>query len=209
MPARRLAALVAGAALTVAVPGAALAAGSGAAHTTAPARAAAASTTYVVPVGGVTMLKLAPATAQALAANHVSVRLASEARSLKSGIGFPITGGLVNAKTLGGRITHMGGLTFVAGGKQLTVRDFVINTVRGKLTAYVDQAKTRIDLLNIDLGHAKVTASSTHVGVANVGATLTAAAASALNSYFKTNLFKAGLAIGTAQVSAKVVVLKS
>src|SRR3954454_16597088 len=105
---RRLAALVTGAALAVAVPSAALASSFPAPHSAAAARTA---TTYIVPTGGVTMLKLADATAAALAQNGVKVRLASEARMTHSGIAFPITGGLINAKTLAGRITHIGGLT--------------------------------------------------------------------------------------------------
>lgn len=205
MQIRRIAAAVTGAALAVAVPGVALA---GSPSTPHRAAAHAATTTYVVPTGGVTMLKLADATAAALTQNGVKVRLASEARMTPSGIAFPIRGGLVDAKTLAGRITHSGGLTFVAGGKRLTIRDFVINTSRSRLSAYVDQAKVRIPVLKLDLSKAHVSSTATTLGVTNVGATLTRTAADALNQYFSTSLFTAGLPIGTARVSARIVVVK-
>ena len=54
----------------------------------------------------------------------------SEAKAGKAGISFPIQGGLINAKTLAGNITHSGGLTFAAGGKSLTIRDFEVSTTQ-------------------------------------------------------------------------------
>src|SRR6476646_6915987 len=87
-----------------------------------------AGATYVVLKGGSTTLALNPATAQVLSDNSIAVAPASEARVTSAGIAFPIQGGLLNARTLAGRVTHSGGLTFTAGGKDLTVRDFTINT---------------------------------------------------------------------------------
>lgn len=203
MSVRRLAAVVAGSAIAVSAPAVALA--HPAAHTTAHA-AARATVVRAVPVGGVTMLKISPNTGAVLTKNGVKVQAVSEARVTASGITFPIKGGLVVAKTLAGRINHVGGLAFLAGGKRLVIRDFTINTVTKRLTAYVEQARVRIPVLQLQFGKAKVTATTNHVTVGNVRALLTATAAKALDGYFGTTLFTGGLPIGVARVSAQVVV---
>ena len=200
MSVRRTAAIVTGTALLLGAPAAATAANAAPAR---PAHHAHHAATKFVATGGSTRLQLDAGTAKVLTDNGVSVSLASEARMKPSGIAFPITGGVLNAKTLAGRIRHSGGLTFTAGGKSLTVRDFTINTVTKRLTAYVDQAHARIPLLDLHLGKAKVHATAKSLSVRNVKATLDKAAASALNAYYGVSLFKSGLPIGTAQVSAK------
>jgi hypothetical protein len=162
----------------------------------------AASTTYVVLKGGATTLALDPGTAAALTSAGISVAPASEARVRPSGVAFPIQGGLINAKTLSGRITHSGGLTFSAGGKDLTIRDFTVNTAKKTLTAYVDQVGARLTVLDLRLGRAKVNVTARHTTISNVKAVLSDGAASALNAYYATNLFSGGLKIGTATVSA-------
>ena len=166
------------------------------------ASARAGATTYVVLKGGATTLALNAGTAKVLSDNGVSVAPASEARVTKSGIAFPIQGGLLNAKTLAGKVTHSGGLTFTAGGKDLTIRDFTINTKKKILTAWVDQARARLTVLDLKLGKARVHAGKRHLTVSNVKAVLDPGAASALNTYYSTNLFKGGLKIGTATISA-------
>jgi hypothetical protein len=165
--------------------------------------------TLIVFTGGVTMLKLAPATASALSSHGVSVAPASEARVVSSGIAFPIQGGLINAKSLAGSITHDGGLTFTAGGKTLIIRDFTVNTATGTLSAYADQAAARIKVLDLSLRKAKIAARRHTLVVSNITATLDAAAAKALNQYFSTTLFSKGLAIGTVRMSAKTREVKS
>lgn len=206
---RRALGIVAGTALLLsAAPALAASAGTPAvpaAQITAVRAGAASSTTRVVVVGGTTMLVLDPATAGVLTKNGIAVGLASESRSTKSGITFPISGGVVTPKLVG-TIRHNGGLTFTAGGKTLTVRDFIINTRTARLTAYVDQARARIPLLDLSLANAKVTEKGSLVTVANVKATLDATAATALDSYFGTTLFSGGIPIGTARVQASVLV---
>jgi hypothetical protein len=152
--------------------------------------------------GGVTMLKLNAGTAGALTANSISVAPASEAKVGASGIEFPIQGGLLNPYTLAGTITHDGGLTFRAGGKSLTIRDFTVNVGGHRLTAWVDEVGARIPVLDLDLSKAKVSAGATSLGVSGVVATLDSAAAKALNGYFGTTLFSKGLTIGTVRVGA-------
>lgn len=205
---RRILGTVAGAALVLGVPALAASASShgtapAASRTVAAAPVARAAAGHVVIVGGQTMLALNPATAGVLTKNGVHVSLAAEARATRSGISFPISGGVVSTKLVG-TIKHTGGLTFRAGGRQLTVRDFTINTRTARLTAYVDQAKVRIPLLDLSLAKAKVTTSGHVVTVANVAATLDATAAKALDSYFHTTLFTGGIPIGTARVQASV-----
>lgn len=167
-----------------------------------------AAATYVVLKGGATSLRLDPGTAKVLTDNGISVAPASEARVKSTGIAFPIQGGLLNAKTLAGKITHSGGLTFSAGGKDLTIRDFTINTAKKTLSAYVDEAGARIPVLDLNLAKAKVNATKKHLTVSNVKAKLTSGAAAALNSYYSTSLFQGGLKIGTATVSASSKILR-
>jgi hypothetical protein len=206
---RRVLGTVAGTALLLSTPLLAASASPQAAPAAATHAVAAASAKKLVVVeGGRTMLALNPATAKVLTENKVSVALAGEARSLPSGLTFPISGGLVTP-ALVGTIKHTGGLTFIAGGKQLTAQDFIINTATGRLTAYIVQAKVRIPLLDLSLAKAKVTAKGNVVIVANVKATLDATAATALDGYFGTKLFAGGLPIGTARVQASVLAVTS
>jgi hypothetical protein len=172
--------------------------------TPASAAAVAHTSPRLVATGGVTMLALDAGTAKALTANSIKVAPASEARVVASGIAFPIQGGVLNPATLGGTLTHDGGLTFTAGGKSLTIRDFTVSTTTGRLSAYVDEVGARINVLDLSLAKAKVAASTGKLGVSGVVATLDATAAKALDGYFGTKLFTKGLAIGTVRVSAKV-----
>lgn len=207
---RRVLGTVAASALLVSTPLLAASASTptAAAHSASSKSSAAAHRKLVVITGGQTMLALDPATAQVLTDNKVSIALAGQARSRPSGLTFPISGGLVTP-ALVGTIKHTGGLTFSAGGKSLTVEDFIINTKTGRLTAYVDQAGARIPLLDLSLAKAGVTTKGSVVFVTNVKATLDPAAATALDAYFGTKLFAGGLSIGTARVQASVLAVTS
>ncbi len=156
----------------------------------------------IVATGGVTMLALDAGTAKVLTANRITVAPASEARVVPSGIAFPIQGGVLDPADLTGLLRHDGGLTFTAGGKSLTIRDFTVSTRTGRLSAYVDEVRARITVLDLSLARAKVAAGRTSLGVRGVSATLDATAAKALNGYFGTTLFSRGLKIGTVRVSA-------
>lgn len=176
--------------------------------TTGLAPASAATVTHVQPrivaTGGVTMLALDAGTAKVLTANKIAVTPASEARVVPSGIAFPIQGGVLNPSNLQGLLRHDGGLTFTAGGKSLTIRDFTVSTTSGRLSAYADEARARITVLDLSLAKAKVSTGRTSLGVRGISATLDAAGAKALNGYFGTKLFSKGLKIGTVRVSAVV-----
>ena len=162
------------------------AAQAGSTHHTAAAHATSdrGGATYLALTGGKTRLSLNANTAAALTGAGVTVAPASEATAGSAGIAFPIQGGLINAKTLAGKITHSGGLTFTAGGKSLTIRDFTVNTSTKTLSA-----------------------TSKRLTITNIRTTLQQGVADALNGYFSTSLFSGGLPIGTVAVSARIKVL--
>lgn len=153
--------------------------------------------------GGSTTLTVDKGTLGVLVKNKVAVTPIAGASAKGRSFTFPITGGRVDAKTVAGTIEHSGGLQFAAGGKKLRVQDFVIDTRKGVLTARVSGTKTRVPLLKLNLAGADIDRSSGKVVVADVRATLTAEAAAALNKTFGVSLFKRGLKIGVAKVTAR------
>jgi hypothetical protein len=152
--------------------------------------------------GGKTTLALAPGTADALASLGVSVSPLKPARAGEAGIAFPITTGHADAKTLAGAIRHSGGLRLAKGDTVVDLRRFTIRLDDAPdLTAAI--GSSRVSILDLDLSDAKIGASKRRVTVSGVKATLTKAAADALNSAFGTTAFTEGLEIGTANVSAR------
>ena len=166
--------------------------------------AASAATTSVHIKGGTTALTLNSGTAAVLTKNGVKVKPVFGGKASGATLSFPIEGGTVDAKTLAGTINHDGGIRFSAGGKELTVQEFIIDTKAAQLTARVSGTKTRIPLLNLNLKGAKISKGSSQVVISNVRATLTSQAAAALNKTFNVKLFKGGLTIGVAKVTAKI-----
>ena len=181
------------------------------------AATAATGTSEVVQLNGVrTTLMTDPATTGALVKNGilplpvgpatVAPRFGSDGLSLR--FGFPITAGRVNSTTLGGFINHSGGLRFVnvATGHTLTLTRFRIRiSDHPGLTAEVNRdASVRLRILNLDLDRAHVVEHPPLVKVSNVKATLTRAAASALNRALAVSFFSTGITFGTAQVRAHI-----
>ncbi len=155
-------------------------------------------------VGEDTYLVLDADTAKVLTDNNVSVAPASPAEAAQDGITFPITGEEVDAATLKeGVITHTGGLTFSAGGTDLTVTDFSVNLGTGILTAKLPDGGD-LPLLALDLSGAEVTDTDTGKDVKGVTGALTADAAAALNDTFSVDLFTEDLAIGTLDLTMVV-----
>lgn len=158
----------------------------------------------LVLTGGATTLALDPATAGVLTQNGVAVAPVGEAVADSSGISFPIEGGVLDPfLRSGGKINHDGGLTFTAGGKSLTIRDFVINTGTRQLTAFADEANARIPVLDLNVAAVRLAVKRDTVTLSGVKATLTGTAATALNGFFGTSLFTKGLSIGTVTVNAE------
>ena len=167
------------------------------------APAAAQSSPNTARVGdGQTMLRLAPATARALAANGVQVGPVAPARAGSSGLTFPVTGGAVNPANLRGSVSHSGGIRFRARGRSVVLRDPSYTIGSGLATLSARVGNSRLTVLRLDLSKASIAAPGPLTKTAaNVRATLTAMAARALNGAFHTRLFKRGLAIGTVRTS--------
>jgi hypothetical protein len=152
--------------------------------------------------GGATTLKLAPATAQALAANGVSVTPLNPAKVRRGRVAFAITGGSIDPARARGRIDHSGGLALRAGGTRVALRSFRVHvgTKRAILTARA--GGRRLTVLSLSLAGAKVTRDGLGTTVRGVLAALSGQAARALNAAFDTGLFAKGLPIGKVTVRA-------
>jgi hypothetical protein len=150
--------------------------------------------------GDDTTLALDSGTASALTGAGYTLAPAGAARAQTDGsIVFPITRGRVKAKTLAGYIAHSGGLSILKGNVKVVVRSFVIRTDAKRPFLTARAGKARIRLLNLSgierrNSHGKI--------VVTAKATLAKRAAKALNRAFGTTLFKPGLPIGTATVTA-------
>lgn len=180
--------------------------------TTTPAATTAATTAaettmaaeMVTLVGEDTYLVLDAGTAQVLTDNGVTVAPAAPAEAVQDGIAFPVTGEQVDAATLAsGVITHSGGLTFTAGGTELTVTDFSVDLSTGVLTATLPDGSP-LPLLNLDLSQAEVSDTDVGKDVKGVLGALTGDAATALNDTFGVDFFAEGLAIGTLDLTLVV-----
>ena len=150
--------------------------------------------------GEMTTLVLDPGTAKVLTDNKVKVAPVDPAAPDGDGIGFPITGGTVDSESLAGTIDHSGGLRFSAGGTNLEVTDFVVDTEAGTLTATAGGGE--IPLLALDLSGLERSMDGKAIVASGITAALTADAAKALNDTFKVELFEEGLAIGDVTVTA-------
>lgn len=150
--------------------------------------------------GETTVLVLDEQTAMILADNEVEVAAVDPAGPEGDGIGFPITGGTVDSESLAGMIEHSGGLRFSAGGTNLEVTDFVVDTEAGTLTATA--AGAEVPLLQLDLSGLERTEEGGAIVASGIEATLTPEAAKALNDTFKVKLFEEDLAIGEVTVRA-------
>lgn len=150
--------------------------------------------------GEMTTLVLDPGTAKVLTDNKVKVAPVDPAAPDGDGIGFPITGGTVDSESLAGTIDHSGGLRFSAGGTNLEVTDFVVDTEAGTLTATAGGAE--IPLLALDLSGLERSMDGQAIVASGIAAALTVDAAKALNDTFKVELFEEGLAIGDVTVTA-------
>jgi hypothetical protein len=130
---------------------------------------------------------------------------------------FPITGGLVNAKTLVGSIYHSGGLllasyttptTMPTSWKSLALTKFTIRITSSPYLTAVVNGGARAAIATLDLSGAKITRFVSHhhtyVRVAGVVVNLNSTAVTAINSTFGTAL-PAPVDLGTATVLARVV----
>lgn len=122
---------------------------------------------------------------------------------------FPITGGHVKifdksvTPYVQGSIEHQNsGLSFTAGGKTLTVENFVVDPGTSMLTAEVKEMNgAKIPLFNLDGSSLQITPGMP-TKLDGTKVTLTGPAADAMNQYFGVQAFKEGIPIGTAHIRA-------
>ena len=150
--------------------------------------------------GKKTVLSLNEGVVSVLEQNNVKVAPVQPAAPDGAGIGFPITGGAVNADTLAGTIAHSGGLTFRVAGESLEIRDFVANTGSGVLTATAGAAE--LPILSLDLSGVKKSTRGGAIVASGITTTLTGYGAAAMNAILDVEIFKEGLALGELTVTA-------
>lgn len=117
---------------------------------------------------------------------------------------FPITGGNVKLNLSGGEITHSGGISLAKGGVTVALTNFDIRLgATPQLYASINGGAQKAPILDLNLSSPQVAVSGRKVTVGNVPATLTQAAATALNGAFTTTAFTAGIPLGVATVNAE------
>jgi hypothetical protein len=152
--------------------------------------------------GGATTLALDQGAAQALQSLNIQAAPIDPATAGGGGLSFPITGGKANAETFAGSIRHSGGIRLSRGDTVVDLTAFTIKVDSSPdLTARVGDA--RVSILDLDLSQLEASVRGRGIELSGVRATLTAAAAQALNQAFSTGAFEEGLLVGTATVSAR------
>lgn len=159
-------------------------------------------------VSGDTQVVLSETFVGALGQLGVSASPSFPATLRRGTVRFPIPTGEIDLATARGEIVHTGGLNLSAGGLTVNLSSFVIDTTGDSpvLTGLVkanDNLIVRLDLFNLQLTSAPEVINRGRVGrllIQNVGVTLSAEAAAALNDVFGVTAFQAGLPIGTARV---------
>jgi hypothetical protein len=151
---------------------------------------------------GSTTLTLDPSTAAALQSLGVTPAPIAPATAGSAGLRFPITDSLLQA-ALSGTITHSGGISLTAGSTSVSLTDFWIK-LGPSPTLSADVGGSRVTILNLSLTGARARFCSGRVQLGPVTATLTPAAAGALNAAFGVTAFTPGLTLGTATISYRL-----
>ena len=148
--------------------------------------------------GVATTLDLDPQTIGVLDDNNVTLTPIAPARRSAEGVRFPITGGEVRPDTFSGRIRHAGGLSISDGRRRVLLRDFVIETRTGQITA--DTGAGRIPILNLDFSSGKRADVGPTIALTDVPVKLTAAAAAAIDEALSISVLTASIPIARATV---------
>jgi hypothetical protein len=149
---------------------------------------------------GATTLTLDPAAVAALTGLGVTPSPIAPARATAAGaLAFPIVNSLADSLRTG-QIRHNGGIALSAGTTTVALTDFVIEPLRGRLTALVGGA--RVPVLTLDLSRARLSLSRGAIELGPVAGRLTDVAAGAINQAFGLPLgtVPAGLKLGDATV---------
>jgi hypothetical protein len=150
--------------------------------------------------GRATTLTLSKGTAAALTSLGVEVAPTGAARAEGRRVTFPISGGAIDPRTAAGRIEHRGGLRLSAGGKSITLRDYVVR-VGKRIRLSAEVGGDRVTILNLT-GTPRVARRGFNMQVRGLTARLTRPAAQALNRTFGVHAFTRGLALGGVRVAA-------
>ena len=158
-----------------------------------------------------TSVDLDPATAKVLADNKVTVAPVEPATVSQSGgtttVSFPITEGYValypttEPSFVRGAFSHSGGLRFSAGGKSLTVTDFIVNPGTSTLSATVE-GKSVAQIIDLDGTNVKMSQDGANTRLDGTIAKLSQTGADALNKTFGVSLFTQGIPLGVVHVVA-------
>ena len=148
--------------------------------------------------GVATTLDLDPQTIGVLDDNNITITPLPPARRSAEGVRFPVVGGRLRPDTFSGRIVHSGGLVISDGRRRVVLRDFVIETRTGQLTA--DAGTGRLPILNLDFSSGKRRDVGATVALGDVPVTLTAAAASAVDTALSISVLTASIPVGLATV---------
>jgi hypothetical protein len=162
---------------------------------------------------GLTTVKLSSTFTDALTELSVTPGTVQPTRLINGTVSFPVTGGAIDLDTAAGNILHSGGLTLTAGGIEVRLQSFIIDTT-GKspvitgLVIVSNKLVGRLPLFDLALPSGLTLPLKTEGGIIlplkGVGVTLDAGAAAALNNVYSVSAFAGGLDIGTADVVAIV-----
>ncbi len=171
----------------------------------APAASAQGSASNTVKLAnGETSLHLNAGTARVLSANGVGVAPLGSADASGTRVDFPISGGTIVPNTGAGSYLHRGsGLRLSAHGTNVDLRNLVVNSRNGTVTATV--GGQQVVILSLDTSNAAVIRRGPgRIGtwIVRVNAELTGAAAAALNAAFDTDVFAAGIVLGRVDVKS-------
>ncbi len=155
--------------------------------------------------GGSTNVRLSNAFVLAVGSLGIRVAPLSRIPIRRGTVFFPITSGTLDAGTLRGEILHSNGLLFTRNNASVRIEGFAINTIQPQpfingLASANGAVVDRIPLFDLNLTSATVNTVGPFVKIGNVGVTLRAESAAALNAVFETNAFVEGFNIGTAEV---------
>jgi hypothetical protein len=166
---------------------------------------------------GVTSVKLSSTFTGALTSLGVTAGTVAPTRIIDGSATFPVTGGAIDLDTAAGNILHSGGLTLEAGGTEVRLQSFIIDTTGASpvitgLVVVNNKLVGRLTLFDLQLPAGFTLPLKPEGGVIlqlrGVGVTLDAQAAAALNSVYSVTAFQGGLDIGTANVFAVVTTSK-
>jgi hypothetical protein len=150
--------------------------------------------------GVATTIVLDPLTVGVLSDNNISWAPIPPARRTAEGISFPITSGRVRPDSFAGSIHNAGGIALTNGRLRVALRDIVVNTTTGQLSA--DAGAGRVALMNLDFSSGKRRDVGTRLVLADIPATLSSGAAHALSEALNVSVFTPALPIGIGVITA-------